>query len=79
MSRFAQRTALASLGLAALVLAQAPARADAPLRGASACAPAWMSERAACRAASRVSAQATVRTGLAPSRYVSLLILGVGY
>ncbi|GJE59478.1 hypothetical protein [Methylobacterium trifolii] len=92
MSRFVQRSAFA-LGMAGILMAAGPALADAPLRSLQSCAPssaAWASDRAACRVAARVTHRrvlAGIRTPYAasgsalgvPSRYVSLLILGVGY
>lgn len=91
MSRSTPRTAIIALGLVGALIA-APAFADAaPGRGLS-CAPsAWTSGPAACRTVAhrrrfrqdfaRVQAPDSLIEAVVPlaGRYVSLLILGVGY
>ena len=92
MSRSIPRSAVIALGLAGCLIAAGPASADAgPARGLSCTSTEWMSDRAECRALAhrrrfrpdlaRVRAPAYRMDTAIPfaGRYVSLLILGVGY
>ena len=88
MSRFTQRSTLAAAGLAGLLLAVSPVQAAAP-RGGVACAPtvASLAGRPVCRVAHarrhlpRAYAPYALADigGVVPVRFVSFLVLGVGY
>ncbi|WP_375465479.1 hypothetical protein [uncultured Methylobacterium sp.] len=92
MSRSIQRSTIIALGLAGGLIAAVPAFADAESTRGLSCAPAeWMPDQAECRAVAhrrrfrpdfaRVRAPAHLIDTDIPfaGRYVSLLILGVGY
>lgn len=90
MSRVSPRTVIGALGLAGALSVAAPAFADAPaLRGVSCVQAGWAPDRASCRAAihrramrsdaARVQRYFAEATAPFTGRYVSLLILGVGY